>query len=97
MMFKRFTSSSLFKNTFVYVFCDGINRAIPFLLLPFITHYLTPADYGVVTNFNVYVQILSVFYFSTAGALPVMFYKLEKGELKRYVFNMIMLNTYAAL
>lgn len=96
-LFQRLSTSPLFRNTFVYVFCDGINRAIPFLLLPFITHYLTPADYGVVTNFNVYVQILSVFYLSTAGALPVMFYKLGKEELQRYVFNMIMLNTYAVL
>ena len=97
-LFKRLSSSSLFKNTFVYVFCDGINRAIPFLLLPFITHYLTPSDYGVVTNFNVYVQILSVFcYVTTAGALPVMYYKLSKPEIKQYVFNMLLLNTYGTL
>lgn len=97
-LFKRISSSSLLKNTFVYVFCDGINRAIPFLLLPFITHYLTPTDYGVVTNFNVYVQILSVFcYLTTAGALPVMYYKLGRSEIKQYIFNMLLLNSYCAL
>lgn len=97
-LFKRLSSSSLLKNTFVYVFCDGINRAIPFLLLPFITHYLTPSDYGVVTNFNVYVQILSVFcYATTAGALPVMYYKLGRSEIKQYIFNMLLLNTYGTL
>ena len=79
---KRIFSSSLIKSSFVYIVCDGINKAIPFLLLPFITHYLTPTDYGVVTNFNVYVQILSVFgYLCTAGALPVMFNKLEKQKM----------------
>lgn len=94
VLFKRLSTFPLFRNTFVYVFCDGINRAIPFLLLPFITHYLTPADYGVVTNFNVYVQILSVFgYLCTAGALPVMFHKLEKQKIRSYVSNMIFLNT----
>lgn len=97
-LLKRLSSSSLLKNTFVYVFCDGINRAIPFLLLPFITHYLTPSDYGVVTNFNVYVQILSVFcYATTAGALPVMYYKLGRSEIKEYIFNMLLLNTYGTL
>lgn len=97
-LFKRLLSSSLLKNTFVYVFCDGINRAIPFLLLPFITHYLTPSDYGVVTNFNVYVQILSVFcYLTTAGALPVMYYKLGRAEIKQYIFNMLLLNSYCTL
>lgn len=97
-LFKHLSSSSLLKNTFVYIFCDGINRALPFLLLPFITHYLTPSDYGVVTNFNVYVQILSVFcYATTAGALPVMYYKLDKSEIKQYIFNMLLLNTYGTL
>lgn len=91
---KRIYSSSLVRKSFIYVFCDGINRAIPFLLLPFITHYLTPSDYGIVTNFNVYIQILSVFcYTCTIGALPVMFYKLEKEKVKLYVSNMIVLNT----
>lgn len=91
---KRIYSSSLVRKSFIYVFCDGINRAIPFLLLPFITHYLTPSDYGIVTNFNVYIQIISVFcYTCTAGALPVMFYKLEREKVKQYVSNMIVLNT----
>ena len=93
-LLKRLESSSLVRSSIIYVICDGINRSIPFLLLPFITHYLTPTDYGVVTNFNVYVQILSVFgYLCTAGALPVMFNKLEKQKIRSYVSNMIILNT----
>lgn len=94
MSINRILGSSLVRNSFVYVVCDGINKAIPFLLLPFITYYLTPGDYGVVTNFNVYVQILSVFCFlCTAGALPVMFNKLDKSEIRSYVSNMMILNT----
>ncbi|WP_302318344.1 lipopolysaccharide biosynthesis protein, partial [uncultured Duncaniella sp.] len=94
MSINRILGSSLVRNSFVYVVCDGINKAIPFLLLPFITYYLTPGDYGVVTNFNVYVQILSVFCFlCTAGALPVMFNKLDKSEIRSYVSNMMLLNT----
>ena len=95
---KEISTSPLIRSSFIYVFCEGVNKAIPFLLLPFITHYLTPADYGVVTNFNVYVQIISVFcYLSTAGALPVMFHKLEKKDVRLYVSNMILLNTYATV
>lgn len=93
-----FFRSSLVRSSLTYVICDGINRAIPFLLLPFITHYLTPTDYGIVTNFNVYVQILAVFgYLCTAGALPVMFNKLEKQKIKSYVSNMIVLNTLVTI
>lgn len=93
---RKISSSSVIRNSFIYVFCDGLNKAIPFLLLPFITHYLTPADYGIVTNYNVLVQIISVFVCScTAAALPVMFARLNKNEIKRYVSNMIFLNTAA--
>lgn len=95
---RQLSSSPLVRNSFVYVFCDGINKAIPFLLLPFITHYLTPSDYGIITNFTVYVQILSVFCFTcTVGAVPVMFYKLDKEGLKRYVSSIILLNTLSQL
>lgn len=81
------------RNSLIYAISDGLNRAIPFLLLPFITHYLTPSDYGTVTNFNVYVQILSVFcYVSAVGSLPVQFFKLDKSDVSYYVSNMLFFN-----
>lgn len=96
--FGKIFNTPLVKQSFVYVVCDGINRAIPFLLLPFITYYLTPDDYGIITNFNVYTQILTVFVYScTAGALPVMFHKLEKKDIRSYVSNMIILNSIATV
>ena len=95
---KRVTSSSLVKNSIVYIITDGVNKSIPFLLLPFLTYYLTPSAYGIVANFNVLVQILSVFcYVSTAGTLTVKFYKLDKEGLKAYISNMIFLNAYATI
>ncbi len=94
----RIFNTPLLRQSFVYVVCDGINKAIPFLLLPFITYYLSPDDYGIITNFNVYVQIVSVFgYLCTAGALPVMFYKLKKEEVRSYVSNMVLLNTLVTI
>lgn len=92
-LLSKITTSSLIRNSFLYVLCDGINKVIPFLLLPFITHYLTPSDYGIVTNYNVLVQILSVFcYSTTAASLPVMYYKLSQFDRKRYVTNMLYFN-----
>ena len=86
------------RNSLIYAISDGLNRAIPFLLLPFITHYLTPSDYGIVTNFNVYVQILSVFcYVSAVGSLPVQFFKLDKNDVGCYVSNMLFFNLISFL
>jgi len=39
----------VFKNSSIYLLTSIINRAIPFLLLPFLTKYLSPAEYGIVT------------------------------------------------
>lgn len=91
---KQLLSSSLFKTSFIYIVADGITKAIPFLLLPFLTHYLHPKDYGIVTNFNVFIQIFSVFcHTATSGAIAVMYYKLSKSDLKVYMSNMLILNT----
>ncbi len=94
----NFFHSSLLKNSFVYVVTDGINNAIPFVLLPFISRYLTPADYGIVSNYNVLIQILSVFvYLATSGIIPVMFFKTDKADLRLYVSNMLILDTIVSL
>ncbi|MFV0418659.1 MAG: lipopolysaccharide biosynthesis protein [Dysgonomonas sp.] len=91
-------SRPLIKNSFIYVITDSINKAIPFLLLPIITHYIIPSEYGLITNFNVLVQILSVFcYSSTLAALPARFYKLDRDQIKKYVSNMLIINTLATI
>lgn len=89
-----FLTSSLFKNSSIYIITDGISQAIPFLLLPLISHYLSPADYGIITNFNVLFVILSIICFmTTAGVLPVIYYKKDKEALRLYISNMLFLNT----
>ena len=98
LLIANYGKSSLVKNSMVYVITDGINNAIPFVLLPFISRYLTPADYGIVSNFNVLIQVLSVFvYLASAGIIPVMFFKTDKEDLKAYVSNMLALNTIVSL
>lgn len=95
---RQLTQSSLLKNSFIYVVTDGINNAIPFVLLPLISRYLTPADYGIVSNYNVLIQILSVFvYLATSGIIPVMFFKTDKADLRLYVSNMLILDTIVSL
>lgn len=97
-LIKDYGRSPLVKNSFVYVITDGINSAIPFILLPFISRYLTPADYGIVSNYNVLIQILSVFvYLASAGLIPVMYFKTDKEDLKVYVSNLILLNSFVSL
>ena len=94
----NYGKSPLIRNSFVYIVTDGINKAIPFILLPFISRYLTPADYGIVTNYNVLISILAAFvYFCTGGVIPVMYFKLQKEDMRTYAFNILIVNTISVL
>ena len=82
----------LFQKSIVYTITDAINKAIPFLLLPFLTYYLTPADYGIVANYNVYVSILLIFVgLNLNGALASNFYHLSKKEAAAYISNLFII------
>lgn len=50
--------SKLFHSIGIYTVSSVINSAIPFLLLPILTDYLSTADYGILTNFNSLIGIL---------------------------------------
>lgn len=97
----RFKSSLLIKNTFIYTLLQFVNSGIPFLLLPILTRYLTPSDYGMIANYNTYVGILSIFVgINMPGAVGVSFFHLDQGELKKYignVFNILLITTSLAL
>lgn len=80
--------NGLLKNTAVYVISDAVNKAVPFLILPIIVRFLSPEDYGIITNYAVLIQIVSVFVITASqGSIPVNFFKLEKEEFQVYVVN----------
>lgn len=87
-------TKKLFKNSFIYVLGDVLNKAVPFFMLPVLTRYLTPEDYGVISVFAVLVSILAVFTgLSIHGAINVNFFKMQKDELKAFIGNcLIILN-----
>jgi O-antigen/teichoic acid export membrane protein len=45
------SNKKLFKNISFFTFFNVVNSAIPFLLLPILTTYLSPEDYGVIDIF----------------------------------------------
>jgi len=47
----------LIKDSGIYTTSSILERAIPFLLLPILTRYLTPEDYGIVAMFSVLIGI----------------------------------------
>lgn len=87
-------NKSLFRNSFIYVLGDVLNKSIPFLMLPILTRYLTPEDYGIIATFTVFVSIIAVFTgLSIHGAINVNFFKMSKDNLKVFIGNgLIILN-----
>ena len=80
------------KNTFFYVFFEVINKAMPFLLVPILTHYFTPKDMGLVAEFTATVGILTILIgLNVHGAISVSFIKLNKNELSIYNYNVILI------
>jgi O-antigen/teichoic acid export membrane protein len=85
-------NSTLLKNTFIYTLLQIFNRGIPFLLIPVLTRFLTPKDYGLIATFNTFMSALVVFIgLSTSGAVSVNFFHMEKEELKKYIGNIFII------
>lgn len=80
----------LFKNAFVYANSNVIKSGIPFLLLPILTRYLTPADYGIIATFQIILPILIIVVgLNTYAAVSVNFFKIDEQELKTYIGNTV--------
>jgi len=84
--------NKLFKNSFIYASTEVINKAVPFLLLPIMTHYLTPSDYGIVATYGAFIAILAVFiHISMAGAIQVNYFKISAEQIKVYIANVLII------
>ena len=81
-------TSSLFKSSFVYTLTKAINSAIPFILMPVLTRYLNPEDYGVVAMFGVLLSFLAPFTgLSIHGAIARQYYDRDEVDMPTYVTN----------
>lgn len=87
-MISKILSSSLFRASGIYTISAVINAAIPFLMMPILTRYLTPTDYGIVSMFSVMVGIVSIFVgVNTHGAISVKYFDKSDTNMSKYVGN----------
>ena len=86
----RITGSSLFRSAGVYTVTSMVNKGIPFLMLPILTRYLTPADYGIVTMFSVLLAWLGMFAgLGTLNGVSIRFFDREEIDFPGYIANCI--------
>lgn len=88
-MINKILKSSLFKASGLYTLFSIINSAISFLLLPILTKYLSPQDYGIVAMFSILISIVGVFTgLSVHGAVNRVYFD-KTFDFKEYVANTI--------
>jgi O-antigen/teichoic acid export membrane protein len=82
-----------FLNTMlVYTGGDVLSKVLPFVLLPIVAHYISPADFGLLTNFGVAVQILTaICALNTYTALTVYYFQVPKREIPACFSNLLYL------
>lgn len=91
-LLKRINDSSLIKAAGVYTFSTLINSAIPFFMMPILTRYLNPHDYGIVSMFYVLVGIVNpIVGLSLHGAVTVKYFELAKPAMSKFVWNCFLL------
>ncbi|CAA6826948.1 MAG: Polysaccharide biosynthesis protein [uncultured Sulfurovum sp.] len=89
---RRIVRHRMFKSTFVYMATDIINKAIPFLLLPVLTRYLTPSDFGIIASFVTLVSFIGMFTgLNTHGAVSVNYFKESKEKFGIFLSNALMI------
>ncbi|MFH0902006.1 MAG: lipopolysaccharide biosynthesis protein [Pseudomonadota bacterium] len=76
----------------VFFFASGVSRGLPFLLLPFLTRYLSPADFGRLSMATAVASVLAIL----IGLNPHLFVtvkyaKAPRDELARYVCQALVL------
>ncbi|MCC7701851.1 oligosaccharide flippase family protein [Janthinobacterium sp. GW460P] len=88
---KKILRHSFLRSTLIYTLGDTLSKAVPFLLLPIVAKYLTPSDFGTLTNFSVAVQVFTAICgMNTYTALTINYHGL-KDDVAGYLSNLIYL------
>ena len=94
MNIKTLFKSDLLKSTGIYTVANLFGAAIPFLLLPFFTRWLTPEDYGKVAMFGLFSAFLiPILGLSINGALAQKYFDKRQGAYRnaRLLWNAFLL------
>lgn len=83
----------VFKNTLIYSVSGAFNAAIPFFLLPLLTSYLTPKEYGIASTFMVFNSIfLIAIGLEQQAFISVNFFSSSTKQIQQYVSNTLLIS-----
>lgn len=78
----------LIKSIGVYTIVNVLDKAVPFFMLPILTHYLSPNDFGIIAMFLVFISFLFPFVgLNIHGAVTRQYIDKEKIDIAAYITN----------
>ncbi|MEH6748178.1 MAG: oligosaccharide flippase family protein [Maribacter arcticus] len=84
--------NSNYNKSLIYVVADILNKILPFLMLPVITHYLNPTAFGTLSIIESIIGFLSVFVgLGSQELIQVYFFKKGKLALRKFVGNSLII------
>lgn len=86
---KFLPKSSFFRSASIYFLSNVISAVIPFLLLPILTRYLTPEEYGEIALFQVLVGFFSAFVGVNVNGAIVRYYYEKSTSQNNDISNYI--------
>lgn len=85
-MAARLIDSQLFRRAGIYTIANAFNSAIPLLLLPVLTRYLSPEEYGLVAMFAVLTAVVTAIAgLGTHGAVTREYFMRSRDEFAGFV------------
>ncbi len=81
-----------FSRFSTYMLASMINKALPFLLLPVLTHYLSPEEYGTLSLYQVIISFfIPIIGMSMQANITRHFFSESKSEVARLIFNLCLI------
>ncbi len=88
----------LVKRIFAYGFSDSISKIAPFIVIPIIIRYLTPEDYGYITNFiaisNLFIPVILL---NGHTYYSIQFNRTPQDKRGNLLWNILYINTFLLL
>lgn len=89
---------SLLSGSLIYLVASILAAGIPFLILPVLTQYLSPAEFGNVGLFqSLYTVFLAICGLGTSGSIVRQSYDVDAKGLGVYIFNVLLILMIATL
>lgn len=83
---------ALLSGSAIYLVASVLAAGLPFLLLPILTRYLSPAEFGLVGIFQgLYIFFLATCGLSVAGAIVRQSYDVDREGIAVYIFNALLI------